>query len=192
MPIQLGQWHGQPTEMDPKITAATEAAPGTTTSRIYQDESGHAISMYGAMFSDPRGGVYHTPINCYRANGWQDTSETREDLEVSDELTIPVSVSTWEQKGERLLVVYWYQIGDHVLFGRWDLGLKIRWALRGRPKWPALIKVMLSIPASDPETAKPMILEFAKRVAAWENQPKHHLQNLGEAPSASPQSADKK
>ena len=111
--------------------------------------------MYGAMFSNPRGGVYHTPINCYRSTGWQDTSETREDLEVSDDLTIPVSLSTWEQKGERVLVVYWYQIGEHVLFDRWDLGMKIRWSLRGRPKWPALIKVMLSIPAPSRKRPNP-------------------------------------
>ena len=43
LPIELGQWHGQPTEMNPNITAATQAAPGTTTSRIYQDGAGHAI-----------------------------------------------------------------------------------------------------------------------------------------------------
>ena len=118
--------------------------------------------MHTAMFADPRGGVYHTPINCYRASGWQDTSEIRENLEVSDELTVPVSVSTWEQKGERIMVVYWYQLGEHVLFDRWDLGMKVRWSLRGRPKWPALIKVMLQIAAPDPEAAKPVIMDFAK------------------------------
>ena len=53
-----------------------------------------------------------------------------------------------------MLVVYWYQLGEHVLFGRWDLGLKVRWALAGKPKWPALIKVMLQIPASEPEDRK--------------------------------------
>jgi hypothetical protein len=51
---------------------------------------------------------------------------------------------------------------------------------------------MLSVPTTDPETAKPMILDFAKQVAAWENQPKHHLQSLGEARSAPQQSGAKK
>ena len=62
MPLELGQWHGRPTEMDPKIALATEAAPGTIVNRVYQDESGHSISMHTAMFADPRGGVFHTPI----------------------------------------------------------------------------------------------------------------------------------
>ena len=193
MPLQLGQWRGEPTEMDPKIAVATEAAPGTIVNRNYQDGSRRSIAMHTAMFANPRGGVYHTPINCYRANGWQDTNATREELEVSDDLAIPVSLSTWERNGERLLVVYWYQLGEHVLFDRWDLGIKIRWSLRGRSKWPALIKVMLQIAAPDPEEAKSVILDFAKQVAEWENQPKHRLQMLGEAGHpASQQSSSEK
>jgi EpsI family protein len=194
LPLQLGEWRGQPTQMDAKITAATEAASGTTVSRVYQDAAGHVVLLYGAMFNDPAGGVYHTPINCYRANGWQDTNDVREPLEVSDDLTIPVDVSTWENpNGERLLVVYWYQLGEHVLFDRWDLGLKLRWSLRGRPKWPSLIKVMLQIAAPDPDEAKPVILDFARQVAAWENQPEHRRQMLGGAgSSATPRSSSKK
>ena len=63
-------------------------------------------------------------------------------------MTIPVSISTWEyeKKNKKVMVVYWYQIGEHFLFGRWDLGIKIRWSLAGKPKWPALIKVMMEIP----------------------------------------------
>ena len=60
-----------------------------------------------------------------------------------------------------------------MLFGRWDLGLKVRWSLRGQPKWPALIKVMLQISAPEPEDAKTAILGFAEQVAKWENQPAH-------------------
>ena len=99
--------------------------------------------------------------------------ETRENLPVSDGLTIPVSLTTWEREGERVMVVYWYQLGEHVLFGRWDLGWKVRWSLRGQPKWPALIKVMLQISAPEPEDAKTTILGFAEQVAKWENQPEH-------------------
>lgn len=197
LPMKLGEWQGQPQEMEDRITAATEAAKGTTTSRLYQDGSGHGINMYGAMFDNPAGGVYHTPINCYRASGWQKTSEDHESLDPSGKLKFPaeVDVSTWEsQNGQRLIVVYWYQLGDHVLFGRGDLGLKIRWAMRGQRTWPALIKVMLSIPAPEVEEAKPIILDFARQVAAWANQPEHRraatAEKRGEAPL--PRSGNKK
>jgi EpsI family protein len=130
------------------------------------------------MFKSPEAGVYHSPLNCYRSQGWQLMKETRENLPISDGLIVPVSLTTWEREGERVMVVYWYQIGEHVLFGRWDLGWKVRWSLRGRPKWPALVKVMLQMSAPEVEDAKTTILGFAEQVAKWENQPERRKDSL--------------
>jgi len=177
MPLQFGDWRGVPTTMDPEIAVATGA--DRIVNREYKDDRGHAVSMHTAMFKRPEVGVYHSPLNCYRAQGWQlMKGEVRENLPVSDGLTIPVSLTTWEREGERLMVVYWYQMGEHVLFGRWDLGWKIRWSLRGQPRWPAVIKVMLQISAPEPEDAKTAILSFAEQVAKWENQPAHQKDAL--------------
>ena len=43
-------------------------------------------------------------------------------MEVAEDLTIAVSLTTWEKEEEKILVVYWYQLGQHVLYGRFDLG----------------------------------------------------------------------
>jgi EpsI family protein len=179
LPLQLGPWHGHKTELDPEIAKATGAS--IIVDRLYEDEAGHSISLHTAMFKNPNDAVCHTPINCYRANGYQDTSAVHENVEASDSLTIPVSLTTWERKGEQLMVVYWYQLGEHILFDKWDLGFKVRWSLRGRAKWPALVKVMLQINASNPEDARTAVLSFAKQVAAWENQPKHRFETLDKA-----------
>jgi len=177
LPLELGDWRGVDTELDPKITAAVGAS--VIVDRAYQDRIGHVISMHTAMFENPVEGVIHSPLNCYRASGWVRKNESRETLQLSDNLTIPVSLTTWEREGERVLVVYWYQLGEHVLFGRWDLGLKVRWSLAGRPQWPALIKVMLQISAPEsPEDTELVLLSFAERVAEWENQPEHRKQML--------------
>jgi hypothetical protein len=84
----------------------------------------------------------------------------------------------WERESEHgtqhEIVVYWEQLGEHVLFDRADLGFRVRWSLRGRPTWPALLKVMLSLPTNNVEDPKSLILDFAKEVATWENQPSHH------------------
>jgi len=171
MPRQLGDWQGEDSEMDPQIAMATGAR--VIVDRSYRDHVGHVINMHTAMFDDPKEGVIHSPLNCYRAQGWEKRSETRSELQIDDELTLPVSVTLWERKGERRMVVYWYQLGKHVLFGRWDLGIKVRWSLAGKPKWPALIKVMMEIPVPEPEEAKTAILNLAEYVAKWENQPRH-------------------
>ena len=40
LPLQFGTWHGEDTEMDPKIAVATGA--DVIVNRIYRDEAGHA------------------------------------------------------------------------------------------------------------------------------------------------------
>jgi EpsI family protein len=171
MPMQLGSWQGRDVSLDPKIANATGAK--VIVDRAYQDDMGHQVSIHTAMFDNPGEGVLHSPLNCYRSNGWERSELSTSDLQISDTLTIPVSVSVFHKGPERVMVAYWYQLGEHVLFGRWDLGLKVRWALAGKPKWPALIKVMVQIPVSDINDARSALLSFTEQVAKWENLPKH-------------------
>lgn len=178
LPTQLGDWQGEDREGDPEIDKAVGAAPGRIMNRLYRDELGHVVSMHTAMFTDPVEGVYHSPLNCYRANGWELRDKTREELRLFDDLSIPVSLTTWRREGNRALVVYWYQLGEHVLFGRLDLGLNVRWSLAGQPKWPPLVKVMLQIPVTELEESKATILSFAEQVARWENQPQRRRELL--------------
>jgi EpsI family protein len=177
MPKQLGNWQGEKTEMDPTIANQTGAKLDTIVNRLYRDDMGHAISMHTAMFNDPKDGVIHSPLTCYRAQGWERLDESRRVIPIDDkgEATIPVSVTLWHQKGEKRLVVYWYQLGEHVLFHRTDLGLNVRWSLAGKPTWPALIKVMMEIPVTttQADTETTALLSFAEHVAKWENQPSH-------------------
>ena len=170
LPMQLGKWHGEDTEMDPKIAAATGAF--AIANRIYRDGAGRAVSMHSAMFEDPAEGVYHSPLNCYRANGWVKLNETQEDMKVFEDLTIPISVTTWEKDNQKIVVAYWYQLGQHILYGRLDLGT-VRWSLRGQPQWPALIKVMLQAPMLASEDSKETLIGFGKKLSEWLNSPEH-------------------
>jgi EpsI family protein len=172
LPLQLGDWRGEDTKrLDPELYKATDA--DVIVNRAYQDGTGHSVSIHTAVFKNPAHGVYHSPMNCYLSAGWQKIKTTMEKLVLPNDVVLPVCLTTWELDNQRLMVVYWYQLGEHVLFGRWDLGLKVRLSLAGRPKWPALIKVMLTIPVRDAEEAQTVLLGFAKEVAAWENQPAH-------------------
>jgi EpsI family protein len=171
LPMQLGKWHGEDTKMDPKIATATGAE--IIADRLYRDETGATVSMHTAMFRDPSDGVIHTPLNCYRGNGWTLVKETREDVPISEGLTISVALTTWEKDGERVMVGYWYQLGENVLYDRFDLG-NIRWKMPGKATWPVLIKVMLQVSVtSDPDDAKTLELGFAELIAKWLNQPEH-------------------
>jgi EpsI family protein len=182
MPYQLGAWQGEDTKMDPVVARGTGA--DIIVDRLYRNEAGVSVSIHTAMFKDPTDGMFHTPLSCYRAAGWQKLKESQENLVLSEDLTIPVLLVTWEKDGERIIVVYWYQLGEHVLFDRWAMG-NLRPVLRGKSKWPALIKVMMQIPAPDVDDAKSQVLALAEHVAKWENQPQHR-KYFEESPEESP------
>ena len=55
-------------------------------------------------------------------------------------------MTTWTRNGEKVIVAYWYEVGDHTMFERQDL-LKTQWAMCGKTKWPVMFKVLLEMPA---------------------------------------------
>ena len=170
LPYQLGGWHGQDATIDKNIAIATGA--DIIVDRMYRDELGRTVSMHTAVFKNPADGVYHAPENCYRGAGWQKEKSIKTEIQLFDDIKIPVTAIVWSREGETVVVFYWYQLGEYVLFDRWQLG-QLRWSLRGQAKWPALIKVMLQSSASSPDDAMSLLLGFAELVAKWENQPKH-------------------
>lgn len=170
MPLQLGNWQGATTTLDPEIAVATGA--DIIVDRSYRNEAGRAVSIHTAMFEDPRKGFTHIPLNCYRANGWRQLTEVGEEISLSEDTTIAVNLSTWEKEGEKILVLYWYQLGEHVLQSRLELGT-FRWAMGGEPKWPVLVKIMIQTQLTDEEDSKTVITAFAEQIAQWLNSPEH-------------------
>jgi EpsI family protein len=171
LPKEWGDWHGDNTELDPKIFVATQAE--IVVNRSYRDSAGHGISMHTAMYKNPAHGVYHSPMNCYRSGGWQRIKTTDETLHLKNGATLPIRLVTYERDNRRILIAYWYQLGEHVLFDRFDLGVRVRWSLSKNPKWPALIKVLLEIPIADPAETRSTLVGFAENLATWVNQPSH-------------------
>jgi EpsI family protein len=170
LPLQLGAWHGEDFEMDPKLAVATGA--DVIVNRMYRDNSGHTVSLHTASFLNPAEGIYHNPLNCYAANGWLKTEEKFEEVKVADDLSIVVRLTTWEKENEKIRVLYWFQLGRHLLYERFDLGT-IRWSMRGQPTWPILVKVMVQINMSEGTDTKTAVLGFARQLAQWLNQPAH-------------------
>ena len=163
MPLQMGVWHGKEVKLDPKLFVATEAASALT--RSYSDAMDRMVSVFTAIYTNPDAGVYHSPLNCYQSQGWTKLSEDRVPLTVPGRPTVQVDLSLWDRGGDRVYVLFWYELGEHVLFERYDLG-KVRVAMRGRAEWPPLVKVLMQTSAVHPEAAKSQIIELARLRAA--------------------------
>jgi EpsI family protein len=176
LPLELPEtkptWVGEVVALDPKIFAATEASAAIN--RRYHDASGRSLDLHMAMFEDPARGTLHSPTNCYRSSNWQKVELASigemQTLKTPSRPEILVKMGIWESEGRRVLVVYWYEVGDYVIFERGDL-FGLRWTMRGRETWPPTFKVMIQVPAGDEQVAKKDALEFAALVRDWIGRP---------------------
>ena len=64
-----------------------------------------------------------------------------------------ISVTTWQRNSEKVIVAYWYEVGDHTMYERQDL-LNTQWAMFGKSKWPVMFKVLLEMPADEAEQSR--------------------------------------
>lgn len=168
MPMQFEQWRGEVVDLDPEIFARTDAAE--IVQRRYRNSEGRMVSVFTAIYSDPDAGVYHNPMNCYRAQGWQKDEDEYWELQVEGCPQIPVRATVWQQAGKRVLVVYWYRFGEHTLFSRYDMGT-VRLKMAGKDAWPAMFKVLVETPLDDSQSAEAAARELAGHVHRWLEKP---------------------
>ena len=159
-----GPWVGTDAELDKRTF--DEAEVDVAVSRVYSRE-GHNLKFLLAEYRSPRAGLYHNPMNCYYTQGFTQIGRVKmEPLTVPDRPDATISLTTWERKGEKVLVAYWYEVGDYTMFERQDL-LPTQWKMRGKSKWPAMFKVLLEIPAGDTEQATKDLMSMAQAVRGW-------------------------
>jgi EpsI family protein len=168
LPRQWDAWRGKDEVLDEKMAKEIFVGTGAAKAinRVYEDDKGHQVSLHMALYSDLDAGVYHSPLNCYRSSGWRLIEDQRLPLKTPGRPEVLVSVSAWEKDGEKALVVFWYELGDHILFERFDLG-KVRWVMRGQAAWPPLVKVLLHASSNDPQAARPQVMELGEQIRQW-------------------------
>ena len=163
IPREFGNWQGKEEALDARTFVNTEAH--STVSRVYhQGMTGAKVSCFIALYTKFVDGLYHSPTNCYVSNNSTQLDSVKLPLRTPGRPDIMVSVSTWERKGAKVLVVYWYEIGDQILFERKDYP-GVQWAMRGKKTWPPMYKVLLETTAdSDVELSRSRLLEVAAYV----------------------------
>jgi hypothetical protein len=166
--LGLGDWHGTEGHMDPALFAGTESREAVD--RAYTNRAGTTTAaVFVAFYDKPERGAYHNPISCYRENGWINLEEHREPLRTTERADMDVSISTWESRGKKVLVLYWYEMGDDILYDR-ESWVGVRWSLRGRTTWPPMFKVLIQIPfenVASESVASRSAIELASYVREW-------------------------
>jgi len=168
MPLVLGDWRGEKTTLDEELFRAIDA--DVVSDRVYQNKRGDVVSVHTAAFTKYDFGVQHNPIVCYRGNGWEMADAQNVTLDVGEGKTVRVKLITWTRRRERVMTLYWYQLGDELVFDRGDLAWA-RMKLWRQSTWPPLLKVLMEAPAFSPADAQRDLTELAQRVYRWINGP---------------------
>jgi EpsI family protein len=158
-----GTWQGKETKLDEQTFNQSEVS--VAVSRIYTKDN-QVLKFLLAEYKESSKGLYHNPMNCYRSQGFALLSTANQPLKTNNRADSTVNVSVWKRENEKVIVAYWYEIGDHTLYERQDL-LSTQWAMRGKTQWPVMFKVLLEMPAGEDDQSKTAILEMAQYVRAW-------------------------
>lgn len=113
IPYELGAYRGESYDLPQEVIEYSGA--DTYATRRYQDREGHQFQLYvGGSIGNTES--FHTPSYCMPAAGW----------EVIEEGAVPFRAYATRERNprmkrlklqygdERMLVYYWFQVGDHV------------------------------------------------------------------------------
>ena len=122
MPRQLGSWSwdGKETEVDDRLFRVIGA--DEVVSREYTNSVGKKLTVHAAVFGDYFRGVPHPPTVCYPSSGWVQTERKEVVIEAPGVPPAATQVITYDKEGNRVLVMFWFQLGDQVFVDDQGLG----------------------------------------------------------------------
>lgn len=164
LPQRLGGWRGSDFAIDARLSAAIGAH--SVLDRVFKDDTGAQVQLELAAFTGAEIDLPHAPQTCYMNVGWTMKQQKDVNLNLADGPPRRARILGFEQEGQRIHVMYWYQFGDaHVLDYN---GLRRERArLFGQAAWPPLVKVMIQSPLADVAQAEDQLTSFAESLLAW-------------------------
>lgn len=167
MPRRFGAWAGTDKPLDKRLFDAIKAAE--VVDRVYETDIGDAVMVEVAVFNRLEVEPQHAPYVCYPRAGW--TIKNSRDVLIHDPAkgaNRQAQLYHFEQEGQRIHVLYWYQLGDATAHDIHSLR-DARGHYFNKTEWPSLIKVMVQSSASDPMRAEDQLRAFAELLVGWTN-----------------------
>jgi hypothetical protein len=124
------------------------------------------LSLYTAVWTEYDGILQHTPQECYAGHGNEFLGTIDVNLKRPDGTKVAARMLQMQYQRQPTFVLYWYQLGKHVILDQNQMR-RARWSFRGASSWPPLVKVMLDVRGSDPETARRNVTDLAEKVLGW-------------------------
>jgi EpsI family protein len=161
-PWELGDWRGFEA---PALDDATRRVLGADAylNRVYEHPVNGPASLFVAYYgSQEHGEAIHSPQNCLPGSGWTPIDQSRITLRL-DDADAPLNRYLIERRGERQLVLYWFQGRDRVVASDYvNKALLFRDALVRRRSDGALARVI--VPVADERQADAAARAFTRDV----------------------------
>lgn len=161
-PFELDGWRGfEAPAFDAETLKVLNA--DAYVNRLYEHADNGAASLFVAYYgSQEHGEAIHSPKNCLPGSGWAAVEQSRITLAV-DGRDVPLNRYVIERRGERQLVLYWFQGRGRVVASDYlNKAWLFRDALVQRRSDGALARVI--VPIRDPAQADRSARDFARAV----------------------------
>lgn len=161
-PATIGDWVGVDTSVDERLNAHVGSLTEPV-NRIYENAAGQTLSLHLASFPAELS-MPHPPPLCYRNAGWTIIRESWRKNGADRGYSQMVA----DHDGEKAIVAYWYQLGQHAAGDRGGLRRamqKLRWESKPRPP---IVKVLIQS-SGTPEDAEvtAAINQFSAAIYDW-------------------------
>jgi EpsI family protein len=161
-PVELSGWRGHEAPSFDEATERVLNADGYL-NRVYEHPDQGAAGLFVAYYgSQEQGEAIHSPQNCLPGTGWTPVDQSR--IEVTLEgMAIPVNRYVVEKRGDRQLILYWFQGRGRVVASEYlNKAYLFRDALVRRRSDGALVRV--TVPLGDERRADASAQAFVREV----------------------------
>jgi len=166
LPMQLQDWHGADTPIEPRIVQALGVSDYL--SRVYRESEHSRVFLYVGYYKSQRTGEsIHSPKNCLPGAGWEPVSSGHVALTVPGGQQVLVNKYVVENGLRHQFVLYWYQSHGRIIAseyrGRVYMVLD---ALRLNRTDAALVRVSTPILEKDEHASSKRVVAFAEEFLA--------------------------
>ena len=146
-PLQMGEWNGERSTLDPTILDALQLDDYLLAD--YRGSDGMPVNLYVAYYQSQRNGMsVHSPRRCIPGGGWEIRSFERHMLRPDAGLEgWPVNRVLIEQGDNKALVYYWFEERGRRLTNEYSVRWYLFWdALVHNRTDGALVRLVVSVP----------------------------------------------
>jgi hypothetical protein len=166
IPLEIGGWQGRVKEIDDDVFRVLGAE--AEISAAYEKAGEPNLFVHFALWSKSSAitkSCPHHPNSCYGGQGWRPVESERITIDTTTG-PVPVQLTLFQRGFEAIVVAHNYRMGSHV-FTTLDEGEEVIRGLWGAPQWPAVVKFLVQIPATNLKAAVPIVKEISPALLNW-------------------------